>query len=163
MCGYIRSNLDTSIIMKHSLLLFLLIGCGHHLQSSIRPMTGPDGSSNWVGITCYQSQLDCFELAGRACPDGYIVAGQDATIIGTSNSSVASSAYGTSWSVSRSSSINQETMLIRCNATPRHISTINVIMDVACFNDDDCGGANYKCNLPVGSLFTDKGHCIPKQ
>lgn len=50
-------------------LLLLLAGCS---TLTAKPFVGPDGSPNWVSLTC-TDQGECMSKAGEVCPHGYQV------------------------------------------------------------------------------------------
>ena len=50
----------------------LVVACG----ANVTHVRGPDGSDEWLVITCHGSSADCYEAAGEECPDGYQVADQ---------------------------------------------------------------------------------------
>ena len=47
-----------------------VVSCG----ASVTRVRGPDGSDDWLVITCHGSNADCYQAAGEECPDGYQVA-----------------------------------------------------------------------------------------
>ncbi|MDP9151845.1 MAG: hypothetical protein M3O36_18135 [Myxococcota bacterium] len=52
-----------------ALLVLILPGCStaHHVR-------GPNGSNDWLSVSCHHDVARCFERAGSECPNGYELA-----------------------------------------------------------------------------------------
>lgn len=93
--------------MKASILILLLIGCSRTVATSqsIRSPNGLPGSAVWC-----KRDVDCWELAGKACPNGY-------AILNSSNQD--------GWSVSGNGGsfaggqIHNHTLVVECKAKER--------------------------------------------
>lgn len=57
-------------------MALLLAACGPHMAWDARPVTGPDGTQNWVVVEC-RLRADCLASAGRACGRGYTITSDD--------------------------------------------------------------------------------------
>ena len=101
---------------KNTLLSFtlILIGCGGSWWRAV-PIVGPDGSDNWVAISC-NHRMDCIVLAGRECPYGWNIV-EDNTSVGQETRAYSSQYAG---AVS-SKSVKEIDLLVRCKNRPNLI------------------------------------------
>jgi hypothetical protein len=130
--------------------LVALTACGGPSVTSTR-IRGPDGTDNWVAITCPGSQMACYARAGEVCPAGYEQA-SSSLARGNVSGGVASS--------SSAHAFDGE-MLIRCRGTP-----VVPVAPVAphrreCRDDVECETGE-RC-VPAPGSPVERGRCQPPE
>jgi hypothetical protein len=92
-------------------------GCAH-----VDRVRGPDGSDNWLAVSCTGSRTHCYQAAANECPSGYIVADS------ASGSTVAGSVTNGTGYVS---SVEHGDLLIKCKASSGDDATAAVAREEA--------------------------------